>query len=160
MTKITKSNLGFTLIEVLIAVGVLAVGTLAFLPSFSGANKQKNLAQSVENAKDAIATARTRALTETGNPGESNPYEYSGIRFTENSQTYEVFRSKVADVTTCINIPTVGTSVSDGVRTFPGGVVARIAPIDSPTCMFFKFGTGEAYIAKGTTVATADACND
>ncbi|MBU1970574.1 type II secretion system GspH family protein, partial [Patescibacteria group bacterium] len=61
--KITKLSAGgFTLVEVLAAVGVLAVGSLAFLPAFTNANKERNLQQSVENARDALANARNRAL--------------------------------------------------------------------------------------------------
>lgn len=157
-TQILKdANRGFTLVEVLVAVGVLAVGSLAFLPSFSGANKEKALAQSVENAKDAIATARNRALTNVGNPGSAGSYNYSGVKFTAGSSGYEIFRSTVADVSTCTNIP---ASDSDGQRTLLNGVQSRIPLAESPTCFFFEFGSGDAYVTKGTAPAPANACNN
>ena len=159
MTNSNKS--GFTLVEVLVAVGVLAVGSLAFLPSFTGANKQKALAQAVENAKDAIATARNRALTETGNPGDADTYKYSGVKFTGGSDRYIVFRSTLADAPTCGAVQ-AGTNTfslrSDGEKVLPGGVQARMSLTESPTCMFFEFGTGNAYTTKGGDPCKS--CND
>ncbi len=159
MIKVSTNNKvrGFTLVEVLVAVGALAVGSLAFLPSFSASNKEKNLTQSVENAKDAIATARNRALAEVGNPEASNPYRYSGVKFTAGSSTYELFRSKIADVGTC---DTLSGVARDGIKTLLGNVVAKIPSGESPTCIFFEFGSGDAYVTKGTTPATANACTN
>ncbi len=160
-TQILKdANRGFTLVEVLVAVGVLAVGSLAFLPSFSGANKEKALAQSVENAKDAIATARNRALTNVGNPGSAGSYNYSGVKFTAGSSDYEIFRSTTADVSTCTSLPASGISVLDSQGTLLNGVQSRIPSGESPTCFFFEFGSGDAYVTKGTASAPANACNN
>lgn len=155
-----KNSAGFTLVEILVAVGVLAVGTLAFLPSFSGANKQKALTQSVENAKDAVVTARNRALTETGNPEEVNAYKYSGVRFTKDSGEYKVFRSNTATADVCANLVSgVGINVMvDANKTLPGGVVARLAAADNPVCMFFEYGTGDACETKGSVGCSI--CND
>lgn len=159
MNKPTKAEFGFTLVEILVAVGVLAVGSLAFLPSFSGASKQKSLAQSVENAKDAVATARNRALTEVGNPGldpgSADSYKYSGAKFTDGSSTYQLFRSTTADVTTCTNVPTSGVSVLDGQRTLLTTVEPKLPTGESPTCFFFEFGSGDAYVTKGSDPAYA-----
>lgn len=159
MDSINKS--GFTLVEVLVAVGVLAVGSLAFLPSFTGSSRQKNLTQAVENAKDAIATARNRALTETGNPGDVGSFNYSGVKFTRGSDKYIVFRSALADVATCqaVQASTSTPSLrSDGEKQLPGGVQARMPSAESPTCIFFEFGTGNAYTTKGANPCAS--CND
>jgi len=159
MGNINKS--GFTLVEVLVAVGVLAVGSLAFLPSFTGSSKQKNLTQAVENAKDAVATARNRSLTETGNPGDAATYKYSGVKFTRGNDRYIVFRSTLADVATCqalradTNTPSLK---SDAEKLLPGGVQARMLSTESPTCMFFEFCTGNAYTTKGANPCAS--CND
>ncbi|MFH1295141.1 MAG: type II secretion system protein [bacterium] len=159
--KITKLSAGgFTLVEVLAAVGVLAVGSLAFLPAFTNANKERNLQQSVENARDALANARNRALTGVNNPGAGNIYRYSGVKFTAGNANYELFRSVNADTPTCINPNANG--VSDGVKGFASGVVSRIPPAESPTCVFFEFSSGNAYITKGVpgSPAVADACQN
>lgn len=155
MTNSNKS--GFTLVEVLVAVGVLAVGSLAFLPSFTGANRQKALAQAVENAKDAVATARNRALTETFNPGDTNPLRYAGVRFRYDSGTYELFRSDTATAGVCQNLASTNF-VIDATKTLPGDVKAKISSSDSPMCMFFEFGTGNAYTTKG--ISDCASCND
>lgn len=157
MTIRNKADWGFTLVEVLVAVGVLAVGSLAFLPSFTGANKQKALAQAVENAKDAIATARNRALTETYNPGEGNPLKYAGVRFTYDSGTYELFRSDVASANVCQGLMSTNFAL-DATKTLPGDVRAKVPLAESPTCVFFEFGTGNAYTTKGAS--SCDSCND
>ncbi len=159
--KERNKGLGFTLVEVLVAVGVLTVGLLAFLPSFTGANKQKTLTQAVENAKDAIATARSRAMTETGSSGDAGTYKYSGVKFSRGSDRYIVFRSYLADASTCqmvrpaINDPSIKL---DGERQLPGGVQARMPLAESPTCVFFEFGTGKAYTTKGSD--SCKSCND
>ena len=161
MTIRNKADWGFTLVEVLVAVGVLAVGSLAFLPSFTRSSKQKSLAQAVENAKDAIATARNRALTETGNSGGSGSFRYSGVKFTRNSSNYILFRSNLADVSSCQSIQASTNTValkSDGEKSLPGEVQAKITSAESPTCMFFEFGTGNAYTTKGS--APCASCND
>ncbi len=159
--KEKNRGLGFTLVEVLVAVGVLTVGSLAFLPSFTGANKQKTLTQAVENAKDAMATARNRALTETGNPVGTDTYKFSGVKFTRGSDKYILFRSNLADVSTCQTVQpmTNDTSIkSDSERQLPGGVQAKMRPEESPTCVFFEFGTGNAYTTKGSD--SCKSCND
>lgn len=156
-----NNNSGFTLVEVLVAVGVMAVGSLAFLPSFTGSSRQKGLTQAVENAKDAIATARNRALTETGNPGDAGTYKYSGVKFIRGSDRYIVFKSTLADVATCqaLQASTDTSSLkSDGEKQLPGGVQARMPSTESPTCMFFEFDTGNAYTTKGANPCAS--CND
>jgi len=152
--KNRNKDFGFTLVEVLVAVGVLAVGSFAFLPSFTGANKQKALAQAVENTKDAIATARNRALTETGNPGDASTFKYSGVKFTDGSSAYTLFRSNIATPGVCNNLASESGAnvVVDSTKNLPGGVVSKLStssPDENPTCMFFEFGTGNAYTTKG-----------
>lgn len=162
-TGIKKSRLGFTLVEVLVAVGVMVVGLLAFLPSFRGANEQKSLTQAVENAKDALATARNRALTETVNPGGTSPYVYSGVKFVAGSSSYTLFRSDKATPEVCNALSSEPSAnvVVDSVKSLPGGVVARIPtlnPDEDPTCIFFEFGTGNSYTTKGASSRAS--CND
>ena len=84
------SKKGFTLVEVLVAVGVMSVASFAFLPSFTGSLNEKKLQQSIDAVRDATATARNRALTEVGNPGASDAtkYKYAGVKFENGSGKY------------------------------------------------------------------------
>lgn len=150
-----KNVKGFTLIEVLIAVGVLSVASLAFLPSFTGSYKEKNLQRAQEAVKDAITTARSKALTEVGNPSasESTVYNYSGIKFIAGSGDYYLFRSNAATSGACAS-PTI----VDSTKSLPSGIVARIASSKTPTCIFFEYKTGATLITEGTTEAKT--CND
>lgn len=144
-----RENHGFTLVEVMVAVGVLSVIALAFLPSFGTSLKRKSLDQSLENTRDAISTARNKALTQISNPAEANPYKYSGVRFTYNSSKYEFFRSKEANKDICKNLESSPDVVIDSSRTLPNNVVAKIPQAQSPTCFFFEFGSGNPFVTKG-----------
>jgi|GEM_PF-6633800 prepilin-type N-terminal cleavage/methylation domain-containing protein len=157
------TNKGFTLVEVLIAVGVLSVASAAFLPSFSGALNEKKIQQSADAVRDALATTRTRALTEVGNPGaaETSLYKYAGVKFDNGSGTYYQFRSAAATPAVCggAGAPPAGTNVVvDATKTLPSGVVARINAAGSPLCVFFAFKTAEAVTTKGADAAVA--CSD
>ena len=148
------SNKGFTLVEVLIAVGVLSVASFAFMPSFTSSLNEKKLQQSVDAVRDATATARNRALTEVGSPGAdtTQKYKYSGVRFENGSGTYLQFRSETASKEVCANPGGVANAVVDSTKMLPNGVVARIkvAPVnESPLCVFFKFQTAETVTTKG-----------
>ena len=151
-----SKNKGFTLVEVLVAVGALSVASFAFLPSFTNSLREKNLQQSLEAAKDAAVTARNRALTETGSPGETDTekYKYSGVRFVRDSGEYEAFRSISADSATCANLPADSVAI-DSVKILPGGVVARLAAGDNPTCVFFEYKTGNSVTTKGSSDAVS-----
>lgn len=152
---ITKfNNSGFTLVEVLVAVGVLSVVSVAFIPSFSNSNREKNLQQNSETVRDALATARNKALTQVGNPGlaDANKYKYSAVKFVEDSSTVTYFRSIAADSNTCYNLPS-GQVEIDSTKTLSNDVVARIASAETPTCIFFEFGTGNALASKGTIMS-------
>ena len=157
------SKKGFTLVEVLIAVGVMSIASMAFLPSFMGTLDEKKLQQSVDTAKDAIATARNRALTEVGNPGanEATKYKYSAVKFERGSSTYYLFRSDVATNGVCGesgDAPLGVNVVVDSTKTLPNGAVARIESADSPTCIFFEFKTAVAVSTKGSNNAVS--CED
>jgi prepilin-type N-terminal cleavage/methylation domain-containing protein len=158
------SNRGFTLVEVLIAVGVLTVASFAFMPSFTSSLNDKKLQQSIDAVRDATATARNRALTEVGSPGadETQKYKYSGVRFENNSPIYTQFRTVAATKEVCANpagFPAI--AVVDSAKTLPSGIVARIqtTPVnESPTCVFFEFKTAETVTTKGPNDAVM--CTD
>jgi len=154
VNKSVDKSKGFTLVEVLIAVGVLAVASSAFLPSFTGSLNEKKLQQSLDAARDATATARNRALTEVGSPGavETIKYKYSGVKFENDSGKYYQFRSDVATPGVCgaSGVPPSGANVVvDSTKELASGVVARIDAAQSPLCIFFEYKTAKAQITKG-----------
>ncbi|MFA5776404.1 MAG: type II secretion system protein [Patescibacteria group bacterium] len=156
------TNKGFTLVEVLVAVGVLATASVAFLPSYTNSLNEKKLQQSVDAVKDATATARNRALAEVGGPGASDAvkYKYSGVKFENGSGTYYQFRSDIATPGACGGTgevpgepPASANVVVDSTKTLPNEVVARIASADSPLCVFFAFKTAEAVATRRSSNA-------
>ena len=153
--KVFASIKGFTLVEVLIAVGVMSVASFAFLPSFTGSLNDKKLQQAVDAVRDATATVGNRALTEVGNPGASDAtkYKYAGVKFTRNSGEYISFRSESATSTVCNNLGS--NVVIDSTKTLPNAVIARINENDSPLCVFFAFKTAEAVTTKGLSNAVS-----
>lgn len=151
------SKNGFTLVEVLIAVGVMSVASFAFLPSFTGSLNEKKLQQATETVRDATATVRNRALTEVGNPGvgDASKYKYAGIRFVDKSSDYLSFRSESATQAVCADPRTAPNTVVDSTKTLPNGVVVRISSGESPSCVFFVFKTAEAITIKGLSNAVS-----
>jgi len=155
-----KNVKGFTLVEILVAVGVLAVATLAFLPSFSKSYKEKSLQKAMDAVKDATTTARNSALTEVGNPGAEGTarFVYSGVKFERDSGEYILFRSTDATSDICVNLPEDSAAI-DSTKTLPNDIVARIAvAAESPLCVFFEYGTGVSIITRGSSDATS--CTD
>lgn len=146
---------GFSMVEVLVAVGVLAIGFLAFLPSYSFVIKRKSLDQSVEDVKDIISTVRSTAVMQSESGGGVEIYRYTGLRFTRNSSTYEAFRSMEANKDVCKNLGSRNDVIIDYVRNMPDLVVAKMLEVDNPTCFFFEYGTGNVFVTKGESACVS-----
>ncbi len=95
--SLPKYSKGFTLIEILISVSILAILSAGIVPSFSGYIKNQNLKQAQEQLKSDLRSVQNRALTgslsdlELGTP--TKRVAYWGVRFTNNSNIYYYFIS-------------------------------------------------------------------
>ena len=150
LTAVSKK--GFTLVELLVAVGVVSVASLSLIPSFTTRNKEKALQEAFLKAKDVLGTVQNKAMTEVGSPGAADAvkYKYSGVKFVRNSGNYVVFRSTEASSDVCQNMSSA-KSVQDASSALPSSAVAKIASPDNPLCVFFEYKTGNAFTTKGAS---------
>jgi prepilin-type N-terminal cleavage/methylation domain-containing protein len=154
--KIVFNSSGFTLIEVLVAVGVLTVASLAFLPSYTKSFEGKKLQSASDVVRDATASARNRALTQAGGgQDDAMGYKYSVVKVENNSRDILLFRSTDLDVATC-NSP----AVIDSTIKLPEGTKATTSSTESPTCIFFAYKTGDCWSTKGTNPTNVTPCSN
>ena len=59
-------NKGFTLVELMIVVGILAIVSGIMIPSFSSYTRNQTLKQAQENLKSDLRSVQNRAMTGTG----------------------------------------------------------------------------------------------
>ncbi|EKE00451.1 MAG: hypothetical protein ACD_22C00018G0001, partial [uncultured bacterium] len=90
----------FTLIELMIVVGIIAILTSIMIPSFNFYIANQNLKQAQEQIKNDLRTVQNKALTGALSADASAPL-YWGVKFTDNSTKYTYFTSHTADASGC-----------------------------------------------------------
>lgn len=128
-----RTQTGFTLVEMLIAVSIIALLTGILIPSFTGYTKNQNLRQAREKLKSDLRTAQNNAMT----GANSTTVDFWGIRFSDDGTTYSLFRS--VDTSDCATV--------DIVRNTMGNLPNDIATIFSAAgnhCIYFSESTGDA----------------
>ena len=72
---------GFTLVELMIVVGILAIVSGIMIPSFSTYTRNQTLKQAQENLKSDLRSAQNKALTGTGSDTliNGNPVLYLAV---------------------------------------------------------------------------------
>lgn len=129
---------GFTIIELLIVVSIIAVITASVLPNFNNYLNNQNLRQAVEMIKDDFRTVQNRALN-----GEESTTEiggvrvgYWGVQYSQNSQTYQYFISTIN--TGCSSGAITRQNIKTSTR-LPGDLVVRSAN----GCIYVSFNNAE-----------------
>lgn len=80
---------GFTVLELTVVVGVIAILSAASVPAFQGVQRRMQLNNATQELVDVLRVARTRAVT--ASLGTSH-----GVRFF--SDRYELFNNQTGDV--------------------------------------------------------------
>ena len=132
--KVSAPNTkGFTLIEMLIAVSLIALLSGILIPSFTRYSASQNLRQAREKLKSDLRTAQNNAMT----GANSTTVDYWGIRFSPDSGTYALFRS--TDTSDCGTVDVVRTTMG----ALPNGTVTLFS-ITGNQCIYFAESTGDA----------------
>ncbi|MBT6401316.1 prepilin-type N-terminal cleavage/methylation domain-containing protein [candidate division WWE3 bacterium] len=132
----TRSN-GFTLVELLLVVSLIAVLSSFLIPGFSNYINNQNIRQGQELLKSDLRTAQNKALTGVGS--SSSTVNYWGLKIpSADAQSYIYFQSNTNDGSACDGAVTDETSGS-----LPGDVVVKDA---NGTCVFFSLRNGDATI--------------
>ena len=123
---------GFTLIEVLLVVSILAIMTATLIPSFDSYIKNQNLKQAQEAVKNDLRTMQNRAMT---GASSGSGITYWGIYFADETNSYSL--NSTSTPATC-----AASAESSGI--LPGDVVMDTTPNPS-RCVWFAVGTGDTY---------------
>lgn len=126
---------GFTLIEILLVVSILAVMTATLIPSFDSYIKNQNLKQAQEAVKNDLRTMQNRAMTGASSASGIN---YWGIYFADESNSYSLVSSSTPE--------NCGVGAESG-GVLPGDVVMDTGsgPSADARCVWFALGTGDTY---------------
>ena len=133
--NLPKYSKGFTLLELLISISIIAIISAGVIPTFSGYIKNQNLKQAQEQLKSDLRSVQNRALTGSLSDQflDSNRTAYWGIMFTNNSGSYTYFVS--ANDTLCP--PSV--KLDQGGATLPN----EIKYVGTTGCYFFSIKNGD-----------------
>ena len=128
---------GFTLVELLLVVSLIAVLSSFLIPGFSNYISTQNIRQGQETLKSDLRSAQNKALT--GVSSSDPTVSYWGLRIpSQDASTYTFFKSSSNDGNACDNAVTVETSDK-----LPGDVVVRNA---NGACVFFSLRNGDATV--------------
>lgn len=132
---------GFTLVELLLVVSLIAVMSSFLIPGFSNYINTQNIRQAQESIKSDLRTVQNKALTGVSS---SDPLvSYWGLKvLSQNASTYVFFKSNTNDAGACDAVDAaVADETSDNL---PGDVVVIDA---NGACVFFSLRNGDATIA-------------
>lgn len=138
---------GFTLIELMVVVGILALVSGIMIPSFSNYTRNQSLKQAQENFKSDLRSIQNRALTGTGSDktfgSPPNPALYWAISYTAGGSSYTVYL-------TASNI--CGTSTIESLTSnLPSNIT-----FNSSGCLLFSLEDGSVYTTNGVAIGTVD----
>lgn len=130
---------GFTLVEILLVVSIIAILSGFLIPGFSNYIENQNIRQGQELFKSDLRTVQNKALTGVGSTSTS--INYWGLKITDAAATnYYFFSSDEASSTACDN---VNISTADRSESLPGGVAVLNA---ANSCVFFSLENGDAVV--------------
>jgi prepilin-type N-terminal cleavage/methylation domain-containing protein len=144
---------GFTLLELLVVISLLAVITGATVPNFSNYVRNQNLRQSQASILSEARKVQSRALNGVQfDPLLANPTTSWAVKYPAGGVTPMYFISSV--VTTdlpALRTECAGAAGGETGAVLPSGVTIRNT---SDICFYFRFDNGNAI------VATSGATND
>lgn len=140
--NLPKYSRGFTIIELLISMSIIAIIAGGIIPTFSSYIRNQNLKQAQEQLKSDLRTVQNRALTGSLSnqtvSSDDDYIQYWGVRFVATSGSGTEMVSFVSTGTSCP--PTYGTdSIEQDGFSLPNGAVYYIT---GGNCMFLILTTG------------------
>ena len=130
MLKKFTNKKGFTLMEMLIVVAIIAILVAIAIPTFSGSLDKANAATDLANIRSGYASAQIKAMTETITDGTEFYLQKDGSVETTDTSAY-VCKGKSTDVSGTDEIGGKKFSLTWGkdnkiVYTITGGQVSKI----------------------------------
>lgn len=152
-TALIANNLGFTLLEVMLAVSILIALSAASLPYFSSFIVNLNLRTASESVQIGLRDAQNKALSgedstiSCGAIPQSQCNKYWAAKFTNNADYFQLGRvvtsNAIPTAEDCTNLTIMSNSPA-----LSGGAYFNVG---SPACVFYRMITSEAYFVGGTS---------
>jgi prepilin-type N-terminal cleavage/methylation domain-containing protein len=141
------SQMGFTLVELLIVVSIIVVMSGVLIPGFTNYYDTQTLRQGQEQIKSDLRNIQMRALTGID---ATAVLTHWAVKFEPNESFYGYFLTDTPTAATCNSTTPTETS-----KKMAGGVMVRGS--DS-ICVFFSFDNGDVIYSRGA--ATDVTCDD
>lgn len=146
--NLPKYSKGFTIIELLVSMSIIAIIAGGIVPTFSTYIRNQNLKQAQEQLKSDLRTVQNRALTGAFSDESIDGLriQYWGANFTSgsgNSVTYFISTGTSCPSLVGSDPPVIGTdAIQQGEFTLPNDVNYYVS---SGNCMFFSLKNGDIY---------------
>ena len=143
-TKKRKFLRGFTVIEILVIIGIMGIMLSVALVSLSGGRTSAKLDAAQREVASAIQTAKSNALQ--GKTASGSVPKYWGIYFDNDNKTYKIVPS---------NAP--GTDIAGGTETYTlsNGVTFSVTNVTSRR-IYFSIPNGNILRGNGSLYASGD----
>lgn len=135
-----SNSQGFTLVELLVVISIIALLTGAIIPSFSNYIKNQNLRQAQEQLKSDLRTTQNKALTGTGT---DTTVKYWGVHLLDGSNFYYTF-SSTSNTAACPATFDLGSKPSEWLTYTKSDNLTAGATIDingTNACLYFSNDT-------------------
>jgi len=138
--KVSLNTQGFTLVELLVVISIIALLTGAVIPSFSNYIKNQNLRQAQEQFKSDLRTTQNKALTGTGT---DTTVKYWGIHLLDGNNNYYTF-SSTTNTAACPATFDLGSKPSEWLTYTKSDNLTAGATVDingTNACLYFSNDT-------------------
>lgn len=141
-SNLSRKSAGFTLVELLIAVAIIAALSSFLIPGFTNYIDNQNIIQAQEAFKSDLRTTQNKALTGVGT---TTGTKYWAVKIIGNdAREYHFFKTADNSSAVCTGLSIGGSGYEGTSEKLPGGVVIRQA---DGACIFFSTRNGDASMA-------------
>lgn len=150
-----KSNSGFTLLELMIVIAIVAALSGFAIPNFNTYISNQNIRQAQDQIKSDIRSIQVRALNGVTDSALSNPATYWGMAFAAGQSRYvylvtDVSPSALSGLCSTASNPSNWSNYERS-DSLPAGI-----QVQDTTCFFFSLENGDASCEVGSGMIHVD----
>ncbi|KKS07180.1 MAG: General secretion pathway protein H [candidate division WWE3 bacterium GW2011_GWE1_41_27] len=148
---------GFTLVELMVVVGILTLVSGIMIPSFSTYTRNQMLKQAQENLKSDLRSAQNRALTGTGSDQTigGQPVLYWAVSYSQTSGSNATYSFYLTASNNCVTNATLQQTVK-----LPENITVAASPSSGTHCLLFSLEDGSVFERNISVPANTDPIPD